>query len=293
MIQENLCKSDKCHEKEGNPMKDKTILVTGSTDGIGKQTALELAKMGAHILLHGRNPEKGRLVINDIRNRTGNSHLELLIADLSSQKQIYSLADSIINNYDELHVLINNAATYIEERRLTEDGIETTFAVNHLGPFLLTNLLLDLLKKSAPARIITVSSEVHSWIKTIDLFDLQGERRYNGLKAYAISKLGNILFTYELAERLNGTEVTANCLHPGKIITNLSRAAGLDESLGDCVEIGAITSIYLASSHSVERLNGLYFVNLQPMISSELSLDHYLQEKFWNISENLVGNMKY
>jgi NAD(P)-dependent dehydrogenase (short-subunit alcohol dehydrogenase family) len=276
-----------------NLMDNRYVLVTGATDGIGKQTALGLAKMGAHVLLHGRNSQKGQIVINEIYRKTDNPNLELFIADLSSQRQIHELADSIIRTHDKLHVLINNAATYVNERRLTEDGIEITFAVNHLAPFLLTNLLLDLLKKNTPARIITVSSEAHSWLNSIDLSNLQGEKHFVGHEAYALSKLGNILFTLELAEQLELKGVTSNCLHPGKIITNLSRKAGLEESQGDNTEIGAQTSIYLASSPEVERLSGFYFEKEMPVRTSQLGSNKILQKKFWDISARLIKKVKY
>lgn len=279
-------------KEKKDAMDDKYVLITGSTDGIGKQTALVLAKMGAHVLLHGRNPKKGRLALNEIRCKTNNSNLELFIADLSSQRQIHELADSIINKYDKLHVLINNAATYMHEHRLTEDGIEVTFAVNHLAPFLLTKLLLDLLKKSAPSRIITISSEAHYWINNINLSTLQEEKRFKSDEAYAISKLGNIFFSNELAEKLESTGVTSNCLHPGKIVTNLSRKAGLDESQGDNAEIGAKTSIYLASSAEVEGFNGLYFEKELPACISKLGSNKMLRKKFWILSENLIKEIK-
>jgi NAD(P)-dependent dehydrogenase (short-subunit alcohol dehydrogenase family) len=272
--------------------KGRVILITGSTDGIGRQTALRLAEQGAHVLLHGRNPERGRLVIKDIYRRTGNPNLEFYSADFSSLKHIQKLAKEIKNRHDQLHVLINNAGTYMEKRRLTDEGFETTFAVNYLAPFLLTTLLLDILEKSVPARIITVSSEAHSWIDTIDWSNLQGERSFNGLEAYALSKLGNILFTFELAERLNEVGVTANCLHPGKIITKLSRASGLDESKGGGVEKGAQALIYLATSPFVEKLNGLYFEDLRPTIPSLLAQNRRLQKQFWQFSERLIKMAK-
>lgn len=201
-------------------MKDKIVLITGSTDGIGKETALQLAQLGATVIVHGRSTERCQATRDDIRQATGNPNVDCVVADLSSQRQVRQMAADIIVRYDRLHVLINNAGVILLKRQLTEDGLETTFAVNHLAPFLLTLLLLDLLKKSAPARIITVSSTVH-YDEQIKFDNLQGERDYYGLGAYKVSKLGNVLFTFELAERLKGTGVTANCLHPGVVATKL------------------------------------------------------------------------
>ena len=264
------------------------VLVTGSTDGIGKATALELASRGAKVLLHGRNPEKGQMVLEEIRSRTGNNQLELFIADLSSQKQVRRLAAEVRESQDQLHVLINNAGTFSSQRQLTEDGLEMTFAVNHLAPFLLTHELLDLLKESAPSRIVTVASIAH-WNAKVDWNNLQGERWYDGFQAYALSKLGNILFTYALARRLQaqGTRVTANCLHPGVTRTKLLRA-GFGDYPGATPEEGARTSVYLASSPDVENVSGLYFENRRPARSSPQSYDKEVQERFWQASMTLA-----
>ncbi len=204
-------------------MKDRTILITGSTDGIGRATALQLAGMGANVLLHGRDRKKGRAVQAKIAEETGSDRLELFIADLSSMRQVRSLAAEIMESHDRLHVLINNAGTFQPERKLTKDGLEATFAVNYLAPFLLTHGLLGLLNVSAPSRIVNVASIAHL-NETLDPDNLQGNRYYDGFQAYANSKLAIILFTYALAERLQGTGVTANCLHPGVIRTKLLRA---------------------------------------------------------------------
>ncbi len=268
-------------------MKGRTVLVTGSTDGIGKATAMELARRGAKVLLHGRNPEKGRATLEEINKRTGNDALEFFEADFSSQRQVRRLASEVIESQDKLHVLINNAGTFLPHRRLTEDGLETTFAVNYLAPFLLTHELLDLLKKSSPSRIITVASIAH-WNARVDWNNLQGERRYGGFEAYAISKLGDILFTYALSRRLQGTGVTANCLHPGVIRTKLLRAGFGDYPGASPVE-GARTPVYLASSPEVENVSGRYFEDCKPARSSPQSYDRELQERFWQVSEKLVG----
>lgn len=268
-------------------MKGRTVLVTGSTDGIGKATAMELARRGAKVLIHGRNPEKGRAVLEEIRKRTGNETLEFFEADLSSQRQVRRLASEVIESRDKLHVLINNAGTFLPQRQLTEDGLEITFAVNYLAPFLLTHELLDLLKKSSPSRIITVASIAH-WNARVDWNNLQGERRYDGFDAYALSKLGDILFTYALARRLQGTGVTANCLHPGVIRTKLLRA-GFGNYPGAMPEEGARTSVYLATSPDVENVSGRYFERCRPARSSPQSYDMELQERFWQVSERLIG----
>jgi NAD(P)-dependent dehydrogenase (short-subunit alcohol dehydrogenase family) len=269
-------------------MKGRTVLVTGSTDGIGKATAMELAQRGAKVLLHGRDSEKGRAVLEEIRRITGNDSLEFFRADFSSQRQVRMLAAEIKESQDQLHVLINNAGTFLQQRQLTEDGLEMTFAVNHLAPFLLTHELLDLLKESTPSRIVTVASIAH-WDAKVDWNNLQGERRYDGFQAYALSKLGNILFTYALARRLQvqGTRVTANCLHPGVTRTKLLRA-GFGDYPGATPEEGARTSVYLASSPDVENVSGLYFENRRPARPSPQSYNHELQERFWQISKTLT-----
>jgi NAD(P)-dependent dehydrogenase (short-subunit alcohol dehydrogenase family) len=267
-------------------MKDKIILITGSTDGIGKQTALELARMGATVLLHGRNAERGEKALAEVRKATGSERLDYFAADLSSLKQVRALAAQVRQKYDRLHVLVNNAGVYVKERRMTEDGLETTFAVNHLAPFLLTHLLLELLKKGAPARVVNVSSRLHHSAR-VDLDNLQGEKRFSGFGAYCLSKLGNILFTYELAERLAGTGVTVNALHPGGIATKLLRAAS--GSSGASLEEGAATPVYLASAPEVENVTGTYFVGKQATPSSPLTYDAKLRREFWAISERLAG----
>jgi NAD(P)-dependent dehydrogenase (short-subunit alcohol dehydrogenase family) len=266
-------------------MRNRVVMVTGSTDGIGKQTALELASMGATVLLHGRNAEKGQQTLKEICNKTGNKELEFYLADLSSQKQIRELAKAIIQKHDKLHVLINNAGVYEPYRNLTEDGLEMTFAVNSVAPLLLTNLLLDLLKKSAPSRIIMVTSMAHEGA-TVDWDNLQGEKSYDGYEAYALSKLAVLLLAYELARRLEGTRVTVNCLHPGVIDTKLLRAGW--GSGGADVKEGAETHVFLASSPTVENITGKYFDNKQPVSSSPLSYDQTLQKRFWQLGEKLI-----
>lgn len=270
-------------------MRGRAVLVTGSTDGIGKQTALGLARMGANVLIHGQNREKGEAVLKEISKVSGNSDLELFIADLSSQRQVRNLAIDVQESHDRMDVLINNAGIFERELMLTDDGIEATLAVNYLAPFLLTNLLLDLLKSSAPSRIINVASVAHrsAYLNT-DLSDLQGGRHNDGFDAYALSKLCLILFTYALSRRLEGSGVTANCLHPGVIKTKLLRK-GFGDYPGETPEKGARTSIYLASSPEVEGVSGKYFEHQRSARSSGVSYDTELQERLWKISQKLTG----
>lgn len=268
-------------------MQDKTILITGSTDGIGKETARQLAKLGATVIVHGRSVERCEAARDEIRAATGNPNVDLVAADLSSQQQVRQMAADILARYDRLHVLINNAGVILLQRQCTVDGLETSFAVNHLAPFLLTNLLLDLLKKSAPARIVTVSSTVH-YDAQIKFDNLQGERRYNGIEAYKVAKLGNVLFTCELAERLTGSGVTANCLHPGIVATKLLDT-GWGWLNGWTPDQGAALLVYLASSPEVEQVTGRYFESRSAGGASPKAKDVKLRQKFWNISAQLVG----
>lgn len=267
-------------------MEGNIVLITGSTDGIGKETARLLAALGATVLVHGRDAQRCEATRNEIRQATGNPNVAYFVADLSSQKQVRQLAADILTRYDRLHVLINNAGVILLQRQVTEDGLETSFAVNHLAPFLLTHLLLDRLKQSAPARVVTVSSTVHHDGR-IDFKDLQGERRYNGVVAYKAAKLANVLFTLELAERLRGSGVTANCLHPGVVSTKL-----LDTGwgwTGVSVAQGAALSVYLASSPAVETVTGQYFEQTTPYRASSQAYDVRLRQKLWEVSARLVG----
>ncbi|MFQ5793638.1 MAG: SDR family oxidoreductase [Candidatus Bipolaricaulia bacterium] len=242
-------------------MQGKTRIVTGANSGIGKATALGLAKLGVTVVMVCRNPRKGEAAMAEIKAQSGNESVDLMIADLSSQQSIRQLVADFTDRYQRLHVLINNAGLHLSRRFVTADGIETTFAVNHLASFLLTNLLLDVLKASAPARIVNVTSSAHS--RTMDFDNLQGEKQYNGMQTYTQSKLANILFTYELARRLEGTGVTVNCLHPGTVRSglqrNLPRIFRLLRLFFATPEKGAETSIYLASSPEVEGVSGKYF----------------------------------
>jgi NAD(P)-dependent dehydrogenase (short-subunit alcohol dehydrogenase family) len=274
----------------GHAMKDKIVLVTGSTDGIGKETAMQLAQLGATVLVHGRDAERCQTTRDEIRQATGNFNVDFFVANLSSQKQVRQLATDIQSRYDRLHVLVNNAGIIVSRRQLTEDHLEMTFAVNHLAPFLLTHLLLDLLKKSAPARIVTVSSMVHKNAR-IDFGNLQGERRFppfSGMRAYMVSKLANVLFTFELAERLKDTGVTSNCLHPGTVNTKLAHAGW--PAIGALSPAnGARGSVYLASSPEVEKLSGKYFDGKHLAEPSSKAYDLKLRQKLWEVSAILTG----
>ena len=274
-------------------MKDKVCMVTGANTGIGKVTALRIAEMDARVIIVCRDQQKGEAALNDIKQQSGNANIELLLCDLSSQTQIRRLADEVKARHERLDVLVNNAGLYLPRRTTTEDGFETTFAVNHLAYFLLTNLLLEMIKKSAPARIVNVSSGAHFYGK-IEFDNLQGERQYGGVAAYNNSKLANVLFTRELARRLTGTQVTANCLHPGAVATQIFRRLPkpliwVIKALTKSPEDGAETSIYLATSPAVEGVTGKYFDNKQEKYPSRLAQDDELARNLWQVSEELTG----
>lgn len=265
----------------------KTILITGATDGIGKASAIELAAMGNTVIVHGRNATRAEQTVADIKKELGSISVESVVADFASLRQVRAMADDVIKRFPQLNVLINNAGVYMKERVLTEDGIETTFQVNHLAHFLLTHLLLDLLKRNAPSRIINVSSMAH-YNARLSFDNLQGEKKFGAYGAYACSKLENILFTYELAERLKGTGVTVNCLHPGVVATKLLRA-GFGGFGGSDVKKGAETIVFLATAPTGETVTGGYFVNKEPTDSSLASHDRRLRKECWDISERLAG----
>ncbi len=278
-------------------MKGRVCLVTGATSGIGKVTARALAGMGATVLVVGRNQAKTQAILDEIKQATGNANLDLFLADLSVQQQVRDLAEAVLSRHPHLHVLVNNAGATNRTRSVSSDGIEMTFAVNHLAYFLLTNLLLDRLKSDAPTRIVNVSSDAHKGAK-IPFDDLNSERRYRGFRVYGQTKLANILFTYELARRLKGSGVTANCLHPGLIATGFGHNDGGLLSLGLRLvgpflkkpEQGAETSIYLASSPKVEGVSGEYFVNRKSIKSSPASYDEAAARRLWEISAKMTGS---
>src|SRR5258706_7807796 len=279
-------------------MQGKICMVTGANSGIGKATALALAQMGATVVMVCRDRARGEEARSEITTTSRNNAVDLLLADLSSQQSIRQLVENFQHHYMQLHVLINNAgAAFPGRRRETVDGLEMTFAVNYLAPFLLTNLLLDVLKASAPARIVNVSSDAQA-SGYIQMDDLQAEKLYKPMRTYPQSKLAVVLFNYELARRLQGTGVTANCLHPGFVATNFGQngtgpavrlLVKLIGSFGASPQEGAKTSIYLASSPEVEGVTGKYFVKSIPKRSASISYDESLQRQLWEQSAKLVN----
>jgi retinol dehydrogenase 12 len=282
-------------------LKNKICLITGATAGIGEVTALKLAGMGATIVGVGRNPDKCAASTERIRKATGNLNVEYLLADLSSQAQIHALAENFLQKYDRLDVLVNNAGAIFITRKETVDGIERTFALNHLGYFLLTHLLLDALKASTPARIVSVSSSAH-YSGNMDFNDLELKRIFQGWQAYANSKLANVLFTYELARRLEGTGVTATVLHPGWVATDFAHNnfRGLlwvvrpfyrlvQKLTAITPEEGADTMVYLASSSELEGVTGKYFYKRREKRSLAVSYDVEVAKRLWEISEQMLG----
>jgi retinol dehydrogenase 14 len=278
-------------------MAGKTVLVTGGTGGIGKATALGLATLGARVAITGRDRARAQAAAADIRTATGNDAVDAYAADLSAQAEVRRLAAEVLATYPRLDVLVNNVGGYWAHRHVTCDGLEHTFALNHLAPFLLTNLLWDRLLASAPARVITVSSGAQA-MGRIDFDDLQGERNWSGQRAYNQSKLANVMFTYELARRLEGTGVTATVLHPGVVRT----AFGAEDPAGwqrlflplvrpwlKSPAQGAETPIYLASSPEVAGVTGRYFANRKPKTSNRASYDTEAQARLWRVSADLVG----
>jgi retinol dehydrogenase-12 len=269
-------------------MQGKICLATGATSGIGKDTALGLARLGAQVVIVGRDAERTRSVAASIGRDAGTDPLAFLLADLSSQAEVRKLAREFKDRYARLDVLVNNAGGIFTRRELTVDGIERTWALNHLSYVLLTQELLDLLRASAPARIINVASAMHAHA-TIDFRNLQGENGYRGMRAYSQSKLANVCFTYALARRLEGARVTANTLHPGAVASGFGHnTPGLFKLLVTLARPflftaaqGAATSIYLASSPDVEGISGKYFVKCKPAPSSGISHDEALQERLW------------
>src|SRR5215831_8966567 len=277
-------------------MNEKICLVTGASSGIGKVTAKALAGGGATVIMVCRNRDKGEAARDEIVKETGAENVDLMIAEFSDLSQIMRLAADVKAKYPRLHTLVNNAGTYIGERTLTADGYEATFAVNHLGYFLLTVELLDLLKSSAPARVVNVSSGAHRSAR-VNLDDPNLENGYSGWKAYGQSKLANVLFTYELARRLKGTGVTANCMHPGVVGTGFfNKIGGLAGKFLRLIapfmrtpEKGADTVIWLASSPEVEGITGKYFVDRKEQATNPESYNTTIAARLWEVSERMCN----
>lgn len=279
-----------------NHLEGKICLVTGSTSGIGKVTARELAKQGATVVLVSRTRAKGEATQTEITQATGNPHVELLVADLSLLADVRRLASEFQHTNSHLHLLVNNAGCAYPTRTLTSEGLEATLVVNYLAPFLLTELLLDTLKASAPARIVNVSSAQHANAH-IDFDNLQGEKKYGNLSTYNQAKLAVLLWTYELARRLKGTGVTVNALHPGITATNfpsgmtgvLAWGMKLSKPFLLTPEKGAQTTLYLATSPEVEGVTGKYFVKSHETKSSTASYDQTVGARLWEVTEQLVA----
>ena len=290
-------------------MRGRVVMVTGANGGMGKVIARELARQKATVVMVSRDPGRGEEARHEIAQATGNPSVDLLIADLSSQQAVRDLARRFRERYSRLHVLVNNAGAHVMQRRLSDDGIEMNLAVNHLSAFLLTNLLLDTLQASVPARIVNVASQAMADARpvtlvgrpqpaTIDFDDLQSEREFVPFEVYGRAKLAMLLCTYALARRLAGTGVTVNALHPGIMATNivddiapsLARPfLGLLKRLLPTPEQGAQTPLYLATSPAVEGVSGRYFVRKKEAPSVPISYDEALQERMWAISEQLTG----
>jgi len=277
--------------------KSKTIVVTGGTSGIGRATALGLAKLDSRLILVGRDAGRAEETIAEIRKATGRKDVELLRGDFARLAEVRRVADELLARTEKIDVLVNNAGVTMMKRTTTPDGFETTFAVNHLGYYLLTGLLLPRLRAAAPgARIVNVASDAHRW-GPLDLDDLQNEREYKAMKVYGQSKTANILFTRELARRLAGSGVSANALHPGAVATRLGRGSGpLFDLLQRAISVfmkspaqGAETSIYLASAPEVEGVSGRYFADCKEKEPQPHARDEALARRLWEISEGLTG----
>ncbi len=276
-----------------NKMTGKTVLVTGANSGIGKVTARELAKMGATVVMVARSRERGEQALAEVKKASQNGNVELMLADLSSQQSTRALAAQFKASHDRLDVLVNNAGAVFGSRRESVDGLEMTFALNHMGYFLLTKLLLDMLQASAPARIVNVSSNAHT-VGAVNFEDLQREKGYSAMQVYGQSKMMNILFTNELARRLEGTGVTVNSLHPGFVRSNFGRRNNgvfgsllmpLVQLFAISEEKGAETQIYLASSPEVEGVTGKYFDKSKPVKTHPFAQDKAAQRRLWDVSE--------
>lgn len=280
-----------------NDMQGKIVLVTGATNGIGFEAAKALAAQGATLIGVGRNPQKCADTANQIKAATGNARVEFIVADLSRQSEVRRVATEFKRKYDRLDVLLNNAGAYFANRETNADGQEMTWALNHLNYFVLTEQLLDVLKASAPARIVNVSSDAHRMTRGINFADPEFKQGYSGWGAYGHSKLANVMFTYELARRLDGSQITANVLHPGFVATGFGHNNGglmnfgmglIQKLAAKRPEQGAATSVYLASSPAVDGVSGQYFADSKATKSNDASYDVAAQQRLWALSEQQV-----
>ncbi|MHB1844187.1 MAG: SDR family oxidoreductase [Deltaproteobacteria bacterium] len=277
-------------------MSGKTVLVTGATSGIGRVMARELAKAGARVGIVARDPARGEAARDELRRESGNEKVELFLCDFASQKSIRALARDVDARFDRLHVLVNNAGAVHSRRQTSADGLELTFAVNHLGYFLLTNLLLPKLRASAPSRIVSTASAAHLG-QRLDFEDLQASNGYGSFRAYGRSKLANILFTRELARRLEGSQVTANCFHPGVVRSGFAKNSGALLAFGAKVgglfmispEKGAETGVWLATAPELDGVTGKYFAKRREARSSGAAKDDAAAKRLWDESEKLVS----
>ncbi len=278
---------------------NKVFLITGATNGIGKAAAQVIAAQGGRVVIVGRNAQKTEAVAAELRQASGNPDIDFLLADLSSMAEVRRLAAEFRRRHQRLDVLVNNAGAFFMRRQETVDGLEMTFALNHLSYFLLTNLLLKTLQASAPARVVNVSSAAESGAK-VDWDDLQLTRKYRGFAAYALSKRFNLYFTYELAQRLAGTGITVNALHPGAVATGIwanpfGRLGGLVKPLTRLAmkspEKAAATIVYLATAPEVEEVTGAYFVDMKERTSSRASQDPAAAQRAWQRSEAAASGL--
>lgn len=281
-------------------MSGRTVVVTGANSGIGQATAAALAAAGATTILTGRDKARCQAAVDEIRRRSPSAEVDAVVFDLGDLGSVRGGAAEILERWPRLDVLVNNAGVVYSQRRETVDGLEATFAVNHLGPFLLTSLLLDRLRASAPARVVTVASTAHKSARHgLDFDDLQSTRHYRAMSVYGRSKLANILFNAELARRLAGSGVTANCLHPGTVATGYGRDGDTNGVLAFGLQVikpfiltpekGARTSVFLAASPEVAEVTGAYFVKCRPRRPSKAAQDAEAARRLWEVSEALTA----
>ena len=286
--------------KQVADMKGKTAVITGANSGIGRETAVALAGAGARVVITARDGERGGTAVADIGRRSGSQAVELVVFDLAGLDSVRAGAADILGRCPRIDVLVNNAGIVLSERRVTPDGLEETFAVNHLGHFLLTQLLLDRITATSPARIVNVASTAHRGARRgLDFADLQSERHYSAMSVYSKSKLANIYFTFELARRLQGTGVTVNCLHPGTVATGYGRDGDAGGVLAFGLKVikpfvlnpaqGARTSVYVASAPELAQVTGEYFVRSRPAQPSKVARDPEAALRLWEASEKLIA----